>query len=147
MTWSGEINPATLDQVQRGRGGKMVTIESDVANVAADLKRIDPRLCLRWSEAGEYFVVYGREPWMEEGHGWLVGTFQELDQRIVKSIEETYWKHRQPGYSLGEELNEQHDEATARQEEAFSEQTQEMAERLAHAIRKDLNMKGRIFIP
>lgn len=148
MSWNGEIHPASMEQVRQGRDGKMVTIEEDVANVAQDLKRIDPRLHLRWSEKGKYFVVYCREPHEPEGTGHLVGTYQELDQRIVKSIEETVWKWKQPGYSFSAELEKQEDEAIVRADEEWSEQFGETAERLAWAIRKDLDFdKAQMIVP
>ena len=146
MAWSGEIQAATAAQVYEGRGGKVHIIERDVAGVAEGLKRLDERLHLRYSEKGDFYVVYCREPHEEEGTGHLVGTYQECDQRIVKDIEQTMWKWRQPGFSFGMELEKQHDEAEARADREWSEKFGETAERLAHAIRKDLNLnQNRIF--
>lgn len=138
MAWSGEIAPASLAAVRQGTRGEMITITEDVQNVAADLKRIDPRLHLRWSEKGGYFCVYAREDHMREGEGWLVGTYEELDQRIVRDIEKTYAKFRDPRYSFADELEAKEDEAKARREYEFSQEIGENAERLAWAIRKDL---------
>lgn len=147
-SWSGEIQPASIEQIREGRDGKTHVITNDAGGVAAALRHLDPRLHLRYSEAGNYYVVYCREPHMPEGSGWLVGTFQECDQRIVKSIEETMWKFRQPGYSYADELDRQDDEAKKREEHEWSEQFGETAERLAHALRKDFNLsKSRIFVP
>ena len=135
-----------MEQVREGRNGRMITITEDVANVAVDLKKIDPRLHLRYSEKGGYFVVYTREDHEPEGTGHMVGTYQELDQRIVKDIQETYWKWRQPGYSLADELDKMDEKAEKEADHQHYEQTGEAAERLAFALRKDLGQKDQIFV-
>lgn len=148
MTWTGEIEPASIEQVRLGRGGKTHLITSDAGGVAEGLRHLDPRLHLRYSEKGDYYVVYCREEHEPEGTGWQVGTFQECDGRIVKSIEETMWKFRQPGYSYAGELDQIEAKAEKQAEDAFSEQIGETAERLAHAIRKDLALnQGSIVVP
>jgi hypothetical protein len=148
MAWNGEIEPASFDQIQKGRDGRTHLITADAGNIAQRLREMHPQLRLRYSEGGDYYVVYLQyEGQPEDGqHGHLVGTFQECDGRIVKSIEETMWKFRQPGYSLGEELNEAEDKRIKQEDYEFDQQVGEMTERLAHAIRQDTHATNRAFI-
>lgn len=147
LTWTGEIQPATMAQIRKGRDGTTHIIEADAGGVAEGLKEIDPRLHLRFSENGNYYVVYLREPHDPEGFGYMVGTYQECDQRIVKRVQEAWWKSRQPGYSLADELDAQDDKARAEFEYKQSQDIAEIAERLQHAMKKDLGETGdRAFI-
>lgn len=148
MSWSGEIAPASMAQIKQGRGGRVHIIEADAGGVAQGLKRLDARLHLRYSEGGGHYVVYCREKWEPEGNGHLVGTYQECDQRIVKDVEQTIHKWRQPGFSFADELEKQDAEAERKADHEWSENFGETAERLAHAIRKDLALdKATITVP
>ena len=131
-----------MAQIRKGRDGKIHIIEADAGGVAEGLKRLDSRLHLRYSEKGDFYVVYCREEHEQEGTGHLVGTFQECDQRIVKSIEETMYKWKQPGFDFGKELEEMDDKAEKEADHASLEATGEYAERLAFALRKDLNLNN-----
>jgi hypothetical protein len=144
VAWDGNIEPASLDQLKEGKNGKMHLITADAGSIALRLRELDPDLRLRYSEAGDYYVVYLQMPDKPEDgkHGHLVGTFQECDGRIVKSVEETIWKHRQPGYSLGDDLNAMEDERIKRDDYAFGQEIGDMGEKLAHAFRGD----SRIFV-
>lgn len=145
-----EIPPtkADLAQVSRGRDGRMIAIENDVQGVANGLAEIDPRLRLRFSEAGGYFVVYYKPDGAEEGDGDLITTAQELDWRIVSLVRELYWKAQQPGYSFAAELDKADAEEQRRKDHEFTERHGEMYERLAHAFRKDRGFdKLRAYVP
>jgi hypothetical protein len=142
-----EVRPASIQQVIRGREGQMVTIDNDVQGVANALHEIDHHLRLRYSEAGEYWVVYFKPDEGDEGDGYLLTTAQDLDHRLVKRVEEVYWKHRQPGYSVGEEMNANDAAADAEADRKFTEEAGELYEKLAHAMRKDLDVQSRIFVP
>jgi hypothetical protein len=145
-----EIPPrkADLAQISRGRHGEMVLIENDVQGVANSLAEIDPHLRLRFSEAGEYFVVYWKPDDEPEGNGELVTTALDLDMRIVELVRELYWKAKQPGYSFADELAAEQERRQAVEGAKFTEEHGEMFERLAHAMRKDLGYdKGRVFVP
>lgn len=135
--WDGEIEAATVEQVRQGSDGTLHLIDADAGGVVAGLKRIDENLNLRYSDAGNYYVVYYEK---EPGQKELVGTYQHLDSRIVKDVERINWENLRPGYSFADELDRLDKEAEKafnhRQREAIGES----AERLAHAMRKDLNM-------
>jgi hypothetical protein len=140
-----EISPARLAQVQTARGGQFVEITDDVQNVAADLAAIDPGLRLRYSEAGGYFVVYHVQE-LPDGkrREHLVTTAQELDQRLVQRIRAI---DARTGYDYARELDRLEREAEQQRDREFSERTGPIAERLAHAVRHDLGVQSRIFVP
>ena len=133
----------------------MVLISAGASTIAADLKRIDKRLCVRWCEAGNppYFAVY-MEP--EGGcpcpnpdcfHGELVLTAQELDDRIVKRIEYID-THGRSGYDFAEALEQQRRDRERRERQEREERAGLLGEQMAHALRRDLGLgpyKGRIF--
>lgn len=140
-----EIQPATLAQVVRGRGGKMVQIDDDVAGIAQRLQEIDPRLRLRYSEPGGYFVVYRL---IERPDGStkkdMVTTSTTVDGRLLQRIEKVYGRD----YNYADELDKVDAAAKRERDHRFSEQVGPLAEQLAHAIRKDLGVKApRIYVP
>lgn len=134
----------------------MVLISDDVGGVAQSLHDLDPHLRLRYSEAGEYYVVYWTEDPSqsdedvereERGSTYLVTTAQELDQRLVQRIEKIYWECRQPGYSLAKKLDEMDAKGKSEDEKEFTEKRGPLYEELAHAMRKDTHRdKRRAFI-
>ena len=142
MTWTGEIEPARIEQIRMGQNGKMHMITADAGGIADRLREIDPRLHLRYSEKGEYYVVYAREENDPPGSGYMVGTYQELDGRIIKDLERIKWLNQQPDYSYADELEKQNLKAEAIREYEFSQKIAENAERLAFALRKDLGYAG-----
>lgn len=148
MAWSGEIVPASIEQIKAGRDGKMHLITEDAGGIAKRLLEIDSRLHLRYSEKGEYYVVYAREENEPEGSGYMVATYQELDARIIKDLERIKWLNQQPDYSYADELETKHELAKAAQDYEFSQKIGENAEKLAFALRKDLGYdKSRIIVP
>ena len=134
-----EVTPATFMQVKTGRDGRRVTITEDVGDVARRLHEISPKLVLIWNEKGGHFTVAERDI---NGDERLVFTAQECDDRIVKRAELITSEH----YDYLGELDKLDKAAERARDHAFSEQTGEIAERLAHAVRKDLN-PGRITVP
>lgn len=137
-SWDGELEPISLAQIRQGKGGRVVEIDDDVLNVVKDIKRIDERLHVRWSEEGEYFVVYCRLPHEPPGFGNVVLTSPTLDGRVVSRIEMAAWKQRQPGYSYADELDAVEAEEDAKQDARISDMIAENAARFAYALRKDL---------
>lgn len=134
-----EIEAATIDQLKRADNGRMILIEADVGNVVADLQAIDEDLKVRYSEAGEYFVLYKETP-LPNGatEQKLVLTAQELDQRIVKRFQ----KISHESYDFSKELEKQDAQADREKEHAFEERVGELGEHLGHALRKELGHKN-----
>lgn len=148
MSWNGEIAPATIEQVRAGRGGKMHVLTEDAGGVAEGLRHLDSRLALRYSESGGYYCVYAREPHMQEGEGWLVKTYEECDQRIVKDVEKILHRWNQPGFSFADEMDKAQAAAEKAKDDEFKERIAEKAEHLAWALRGELGANDhRIFVP
>lgn len=135
-----EIRPASIAQVQMGANGQLVEIDDDVLGIAKDLKQIDENLCLRWSEAGEYFVIYELT---EDGNEHLVLTSQDLNPQMLERVRQI----SHSSYNYAEEIEKQDKEVERQRDYASSQRSGEAAERLAHAIRKDLGETDRIYIP
>lgn len=149
-----EIRPASIAQVSKARGGRYVEISDDVQGIANALWRIDKHIRLRYSETGGHFVIY----WTDnpnladeddgEHNTYLIFTAQDLDHRIVKKMEEVYYRCKKPGYSLADELDKREAKAKAERDHEWTERHGPMYERLAHGLRKDLGYnKQRIFVP
>lgn len=139
-----DIQAGTVTQVKRALEGDLVEIHPDVQEIARRLQEIDPALRLRYSEAQGVFVVYEVQD-LPDGaiREHLVTTARELDQRLVNRILEL----SDPGYDFAGELERLERQAERDSDHAFEERTGENAERLAHAVRKDLGLKQRIFVP
>lgn len=133
-----DIQPASLAQVQTGRDGRRVLVDDDVAGVARKIREISPRLSLRWNERGEFFEVIEDDGRTER----RVTTALECDDRLVARI----MRIAHPSYDLVADMERTDLAAERAEEHAFSERTGEIAERLAHAVRKDLN-PGKIIVP
>lgn len=141
---SGEIQPASMAQIIKGKNGHYIEVDDDVGNVVRDLQEIDNRLRVRYSEAGDYFVVYMREDDMEPGDGYLVTTAEQLDARLVNRIR----RISHESYDFSKEVQAIDRQADKEREHAYSEHLGEIAERLAHALRKDRGFdQWRAYIP
>lgn len=132
-----EITPASITQVFKGRGGRFITVDGDVAR---ELQKIDRELHLRYSHGGDYFVVYRVDP--GTGDEELVLTAQECDLRIVNRIREI----AQPTYNFAAELDRIDAARNAQIDYEKGQEVGEIGERLAHAIRKDIGATNRAFI-
>ena len=132
-----EIQPLTLDQLVRDRKGRQVLIESDVGNIALDLKNLDSSLRLRVTESGG-FVVYQH---IDNSDGsykeHLVLTAKELDARIIDRVR----KIMHPSYNYVKELDKLDDIADAKKEYDADQVIGEHGQRIAHALRKDLGIE------
>lgn len=133
-----EIEAASIDQLKRADNGRMVLIEADVGNVVADLQAIDGDLKVRYSEAGDYFVLYKETP-LPDGSVQqdLVLTSQKLDQRIVKRFQQI--SHE--SYDFVKEMEKKDAQADRDKEHEFEEKVGAIGEKLAHSLRKDLGHK------
>jgi hypothetical protein len=143
-----EIRPASLAMFTKGNKGQLVPIDDDVQGVANALNEIDHHFRLRYSEAGEYFVVYWKGDEEPEGDGYLITTAQELDHRLVNHVGEIYKRCQAPGYSFADELERTEAEARKEKDHEFKERHGEMYEQMAYAMRHDLGYdQQRVFIP
>ena len=141
--WDHRIEPASFAQVRYGRDGRRINIDADVGEVASRLKEIDPKLGLQWNEKGDFYMVveYAQLPEGEEER--LIFTAQECDQRIVKRMEQI----ASPTYDFMAEVEAMDKQADRDKDHQFHEETGEVAEQLAHAVRKDLGATNKIIVP
>lgn len=140
-----DIEPASIAQVKRTDKGRLVAVEGDVQNVANDLHAIDKGLRLAYDPDQDYYVVHHLRVLGDgsvEEH--LVTTARACDQRLVERVREISL----PGYSYAEELEKMEAAAKRARDRDFSERVGPAAERLRHALRKDLGLGGdRAFVP
>lgn len=139
-----DIEPASIAAVKRTDKGKLVAIDDDVVGVARDLKAIDAALKLSYDPDQDYYVVYEVRVLGDgsvEEH--LVTTARECDQRIVWRVKEI----SRPGYDYAAELEKVEAAAKKARDDTFREELAPRAERLRHALRKDLGLDhDRIFV-
>jgi hypothetical protein len=135
-----EIQHATLAQVRDGRDGKRVLVEEDVLDIARQIRQIDPSLDVYWNEYGEHFVITET---LKDGTEKLVTTALELDQRLIAHLRMLI----HPDYDYGREIDRMDDQAEKDKDHEFAEQVGPLGEKLAHALRKDLQVKSRIYVP
>jgi hypothetical protein len=127
-----DITPASIAQVQRLGDGRLVSIEDDVANVAKDLAALGPFELFLDADQG-VFVVMQR---MTDDSESLVTTSKECDQRLVARVRQVM----SPDYDLVGEIEKSEAQADAQRTYERREQIGEVAERLAHAFKKDLGL-------
>lgn len=139
-----EITPASLGQVTSTDKGRLVAITDDVGGVAQQLLELDEHLRLAYDPDQAYFVVSRHLP-QEDGsvEEQLVTTAQELDGRLVHRIREI----GSEDYDYGAELDRIDAVAAKRHDHEQSEKLGPHAEKLSHAIRKDLGISDRIYVP
>jgi hypothetical protein len=149
------IQPASIDQVRVAADGRLVTITADAGGVAEGIRRLDACLRLRYSEAGDCWIVYrvhrNGEPCPDddpERTEELVLTAQECDHRIVDRLEFIDSEGR-GGYDYAKALEQGRKDRERQERGAFRERIGETAELAAHALRKDLGerYRGRTFVP
>jgi hypothetical protein len=134
------LRRATIAQVRSGKGGRLVEIDSDIFDLAGRLHEIDPSLGLDWNDTGEYFRVTQT---LENGRKHVVTTFRELTPEAIELVRRLV----SPDYDLAGELDRKDREGQRERDRRLSEETGIMGERLHHALNKDLQYKGRIFLP
>lgn len=132
------MRKATLAQVRKGRGGRLIEIGQDVLDVCARLKEIDERLAVDYNEVGGYFRI---SELGDDGKVRAVCYVQELSADIPSHIQRLGVEN----YAL--ELERADAQADRDREHTFHEQLGPIGERLHHAIGKDLGWKHRAFVP
>jgi hypothetical protein len=139
-----ELQPVALDRIMRTRNGRRVAIHADVGSVVAQLREIDERLHVFYVPDQAFFSVELHTPRPDgsvDEH--FVGAYESLDGRVIQRIREI----TRPGYDLGAELERIDREAQVQADHRHREQTGEIAERVAHAVRQDLGVRSKAFIP
>ncbi len=130
-----KIEPATIAQFQQSASGRWLEIESDVGSVALQIKELADQLGielhLRVSERTGIFKVVQ----VIDGEEQLVTSAQECDGRLVERLREV----TSPSYDLGGEVDKLEQAKLRNFEHEQSEKVGDVAERLAHALRTDLN--------
>lgn len=130
-----EIKAGTVAQVQRARSGVNILVDSDVQGIANALLEV----------SDEFHLVFNPQEdlWMLEQHiqrpdgsikECFVSSFTECDHRIVRRAREVC----APGYDLGAELEKSEARADAEMERRRHEISGDAAEKLGHALRRDL---------
>jgi hypothetical protein len=141
---------ASLGELQLTNRMEMIRVEADVLGVVEHLKRIDPGLELLFDKRQEVYVLYW-VGWREkDGHAELcedmIGAYRALDQRLIRLIERVDREGRGKT-DLATELDRLDAQADRERDRVFSEQVGQQAERLRHALRADLGIQDRAFIP
>jgi hypothetical protein len=135
------IDPTRILTV-RQVGGTTVEISDDVQGVAWSLREIDDRFRLR----ADLDHVQNLVGWTVELHTpqpdgsveeHFVCAYRELDHRVLRDAR----KYTSPGYDLAAELEKLDDSNDRRMDHRRREQSGEIGERLAHALRTDLGEK------
>ncbi len=135
-----QLQYASLAQVRKGKGGRNVVVENDVMDVVRRISEIDPNLSVHWNDDGEFFEI--REL-CKDGKERLVLTTQMLDQRLLDHLRLI----GSPDWNVGEEMERHEDKREKDLDHAYHEKVGPIGERMAHALRKDLEYQGRVFLP
>lgn len=146
-----EIQPAGIAQVHRAlRTGKRVLVTEDVQNIARDLREVRETLRLEFDPDSDLWFVIDK---IEHPDGssedkmvtvWDVERNGTIDQRLVERVRQV----AHSSYDLGAELERLDREAERERSSRFREQVGPAAERLKHALRKDLGANNnRAFVP
>lgn len=151
------VEPAHIDQVQRAADGQLVVVDRDAGGVAEDIRRIDPCLRLKVNpKVEDCWIVYrvhrDGQPCRDDDPDRteeLVLTARVCDQRIVKRLRYIDGYGRS-GYDYAQALEDGRRAREKQEREERAEVQGTVAERTAHALRKDLGLgpyRGRIFKP
>jgi hypothetical protein len=150
------VEPAHIEQIRQASNGRFVTISADASTVAADLQQIDKGLKVRFAENGNppFWAVYyesedGRTTYLvttRKAYQNRLGTWEGLDQRVVDRVREIDAQGRS-GYDFARELERQNRRASKERQAAIRERLEEIGEKAAFAVRKDLGSTHRAFKP
>lgn len=143
-----DIEPATVDQVLRGRDGRYYEISGDVGGVVADLKQIDSHLGVRLSETGQHWVVYHQPDertthliTTAKAYQGATGVWLGLDKRLVERIR----KIGSDSYDFVAEVDRINQEADRRKEQRKQEKIEDASERAVSELRRFTGRKSRAF--
>lgn len=136
-----EIPRASLDQVVRAKDGRWVHVDGDVGGIVGRIEDLDPRLHVRWFENSDHYTVYELR---EDGREKVVLTTTSLDERVVKRLEQI---NPAKGYDVSEAMDKEEAALEKEIDDRFHQKVGDTAERLRHAMRKDLDYQDKVFIP
>lgn len=133
------IDPSEILTV-RQVGGTTIEIHNDVQGVARSLREIDPRFRLRADlDHVQNLLGWTVELHIEQPDGsteeQFVCAYRELDHRIVRDAR----RYTSSGYDIAGELEKEDAKHDRAQDHSRRELSGEVGERLAHALRTDLN--------
>ena len=136
-----EIKHASIAQVLAGRNGRQIAVENDVGEIARQIKEIDPSLSLHFNEFGEYYVVVET---LQSGKESRVTTVPHdgLDSRLLEEL-----RRISKVKDFAAEIEEMDRRADREKDYRFEQKIGEAGERMAHAIRKDVQAKNKIILP
>lgn len=147
------VEPANVNQIRAAAGGRFVEIHRDVGGVVDALKRIDAGFGVRFplDAAEPYWHVYHESP---DGRSTELvlsvqarqnasGVWEGLDMRVIERVMQI----GSSSYDYVAEIDKRNQAAKRSEEQRTSEAVRERGELVAHAIRKDLGGKGRVFVP
>lgn len=140
-TESFDIPLATTEQVIKA-GDDYYIISARDSALIKEINDIDNRLHVKFNRRQDFFVLYAKEQTPQGENQYLVKTFTKLDGRIVQRVREI----SDPSYDFikeGEQMEKEHEAAKMHK---IRESIGDTAEKLAHALRKDLGVKTHAFI-
>lgn len=146
-----DVQPGSIAQVHRSLRGVNVAIADDVQGIAQDLLDISPDLRLTYNPHEAVWIVWQEIP-LPDGatKEHLVTTTVELDKRLVNVVRRCCSE----SYRLADELEAAEARADRENEHKRMEILGDAAEKLDHALRKDLSrhenprtLKSKAFIP
>lgn len=132
---------ATLAQVRKARDGRMVEIDSDVLDVCARIREVDSSLGVDWHDTddGGVFRIYEDcVDGVRRTVKWVTELTADLPDYLRMISKQDY----------AGELERGDAQADRDRDHASHERLGPHAERLAHAMRKDLGLTThRIYVP
>ncbi|UTI65607.1 hypothetical protein NBH00_05200 [Paraconexibacter antarcticus] len=143
-----EISPATITQVHQamGRTKSLVLVDDDVQGIATSLQEIDDSLHLHYDPQQDIWVVT-QEVHQPDGtvEDKLVTTHSgDLDHRLLNRVRQVTGR----GYDMHADIEASERAAERVRDRERLEQVGPTAERLLHALRRDLGYdQDRIFVP
>lgn len=136
-----DIKPVNYEQVIQA-GDDYYIIDAATSQIVKEINEVDSRLHVKYNTTHNFFVLFAKEEERGQLIEYLVKTFTELDPRIVHRVKEI----SDPSYDFIKEEEELEKQADKDKLHAVQEDIGERAERLAHALRKDLGIKNRAFM-
>jgi len=139
------VENAPLPNIQKGRRGVLVFIDDDALSVSKQLEEMKfpegyGKLRLAWNEFREEFVVVQVK---DDGSEHIVTTAKQADGRLIDRVR----RITHPSYNFAKELEAIDAAADKKRDYEFRQQVGDYAERIAHAIRKDIQAKNKVFLP